>query len=191
MNKLVFASHNIGKVKEVRALLAPFEYQVLSADEVGLEDVEETGMTFAENALLKARAAFKATGLPAIADDSGLCVHALDNAPGVYTARYAKKMGGYDKAFQALLSQTNTDRTAHFSCVIAYVDDKTEQTFEGRVDGVLVEPKQGSEGFGFDPIFQPNSYDTTFACLSANIKNTISHRARALNAFLEFIQRKL
>lgn len=188
MTEIVFASHNAGKIKEIKALLAPLGYEI--ADEVKLSDVDETGTTFAENALLKARAAFKETEKPSIADDSGLCVHALNNEPGVYTARYAEKMGGYEKAFKNLLTRTKEDRSAHFSCVIAYVDDKTEQIFEGRVDGILVEPQEGNEGFGFDPIFKPNGYDKTFACLPSDIKNTISHRARALQAFLAFIQRK-
>ena len=188
MTEIVFASHNVGKIKEVKALLAPLGYEI--SDEVKLSDVNETGTTFAENALLKARAAFKETGKPSIADDSGLCVHALNDEPGVYTARYAKKMGGYERAFQDLLVRTKADRSAHFSCVMAYVDDTTEQIFEGRVDGVLVEPQIGDEGFGFDPIFKPNGYDRTFACLPSDIKNTISHRARALRAFLAFIQQK-
>ena len=110
MTEIVFASHNAGKIKEVKALLAPLGYEI--ADEVKLSDVDETGTTFAENALLKARAAFKETEKPSIADDSGLCVHALNNEPGVYTARYAEKMGGYDKAFKNLLTRTKEDRSA-------------------------------------------------------------------------------
>ena len=191
MTEIVFASHNAGKIKEVQELLAPFGYVILSADAVNLPDVEENGTTFVENALLKARAAFEATGKPSVADDSGLCVTALNDAPGVYTARYAKKMGGYEKAFEDLLSRTKENRAAHFCCAIAYVDGQTEQTFEGRVDGLLVEPQKGNEGFGFDPIFKPNGYEATFACLFSDIKNKISHRACALQSFLEFIRRKV
>ena len=188
----LIATHNMKKREELHRILAPLGINVYLDFECGiiLTEVEETGSTFAENALLKARAAFKETEKPSIADDSGLCVHALNNEPGVYTARYAEKMGGYEKAFKNLLTRTKEDRSAHFSCVIAYVDDKTEQIFEGRVDGILVEPQEGNEGFGFDPIFKPNGYDKTFACLPSDIKNTISHRARALQAFLAFIQRK-
>lgn len=189
MTDIIFASHNQGKIKEAQTLLEPFGYRVLSADNLHLEDVEENGTTFAENALIKARAAFKATGRPALADDSGLCVHALGDEPGIYTACYAKKMGGHQNAFGDLLMRAGNDTSAHFTCVIAYVDETGEYTFEGRVDGHLSEPQEGNEGFGFDPIFVPNGYDKAFSCLDSKIKNSISHRAKALQQLKEFIQR--
>ncbi len=187
--QLVFASRNPGKIKEIQELLKPFDVQVLSADEVDVPDVEETGETFEENAVLKATAVSKASGLPAIADDSGLCVHALKNAPGVYTARFAKKCGGYPQAFESLLNEVkDKDVSAHFSCVIAFAfPNGRVQTFEGRVDGTLVRPA-GQDGFGFDPIFMPDGYQQTFAQLPADEKNKISHRGRAVAAFLEKFQ---
>ncbi len=188
--QLVFASRNQGKIKEIQELLKPFNVQVLSASELDVPDVEETGETFTENALIKATAVSKASGLPAIADDSGLCIHALKNEPGVYTARFAKKCGGYPQAFAALLKELDgkEDKSAHFACVIAFsFPNGTAQTFEGRVDGTIVSP-QGADGFGFDPIFRPNGYQETFAQLPAEQKNKISHRAKAVSAFLEKFQ---
>lgn len=191
MTEIIFASHNHGKIKEAQALLEPLGYKVLSADDLHLEDIEENGTTFAENALIKARNAFKATRKPTIADDSGLCVHILNNEPGIYTARYAKKMGGHQNAFEDLLTRASTDTSAHFTCVIAYVDETGEYTFEGRVDGHLAKPQEGNEGFGFDPIFIPDGYDKAFSCLDSKIKNTISHRAKALQKLKDFIQHRL
>ncbi len=192
--QIVFASHNAGKIKEVRALLAPLNVEVLSADDLNLSDVEETGKTFEENAALKALAASQASGLPAIADDSGLCVHALNNEPGIYSARYAKKMGGYPAAFADILKrlENQADKTAHFSCflVLAFPNG-TQKTFEGRVDGKIVTPRDGDNGFGFDPIFMPDGFSQTFAQLSEAKKNTISHRARAMNAFIKDLKNVL
>ena len=187
--QLVFASRNPGKIKEIQDLLRPFDVQVLSAGELDVPAVEETGETFEENALLKAVAVSKASGLPAIADDSGLCVHALKDAPGVHTARFAEKCGGYSQAFDALLKEVaGKDASAHFACVIAFAfPNGTTQTFTGRVDGTLV-PPEGTDGFGFDPIFMPNGYNMTFAQMPADEKNKISHRGQAVAAFLEKFQ---
>ena len=183
--QLVFASRNPGKIKEIQDLLKPFNVQVLSAGELDVPAVEETGETFEENAVLKAVAVSKASGLPAIADDSGLCVHAMKDAPGVYTARFAEKCGGYPQAFDALLKEVaNKDASAHFACVIAFAfPNGTTQTFSGRVDGTLVPPK-GDDGFGFDPIFMPNGYDVTFAQMPADEKNKISHRGKAVKKLI-------
>ena len=139
--QIVFASHNQGKIKEANALLGKLDVEVLSADDLNLADVEENGSTFEENATLKALAASKASGLPAIADDSGLCIHALNDEPGIYSARYAKKMGGYPAAFVDILKRLEgkTDKTAHFTCVLvlAFPNGKTK-TYQGRVDGQIV-----------------------------------------------------
>lgn len=186
--QIVFASHNQGKIKEVKALLEKLNVEVLSADDLDLADVEENGSSFEENAALKALSASKASGLPAIADDSGLCIHALNNEPGIYSARYAKKMGGYPEAFKDVLKRLNNqeDKTAHFMCVLvlAFPNGKTK-TYQGRVDGRIVSPHEGDNGFGFDPIFMPEGYTQTFAQLSDTKKNSISHRAKAMQAFIE------
>ena len=186
--QIIFASHNQGKIKEARALLAKLNVEVLSADDLDLSDVEETGLTFEENATLKAIAASKASGLPAIADDSGLCIHALHDEPGVYSARYAKKMGGYPDAFKDVLKRlkNQSDKSAHFMCVLVLAfPNGTTKVYQGRVDGKIVPPKNGDNGFGFDPIFMPDGYTQTFAELSDAKKNSISHRARAIQSFIE------
>ena len=188
IKKIVFASHNQGKIKEMRELLEPFGVEVVSAAELNLGDIEETGTTFEENAKLKAYAVMKQTGLPALADDSGLCVDALDGRPGVYSARYAPNRD-FAKAMDLLLAEMNgvqeKDRGAHFSCflVIAYPDE-TCRVFEGRVDGKIALKKSGTGGFGFDPIFIPDGYDISFGQFSAEEKNKISHRGRALAKFV-------
>lgn len=190
MKQIVLASHNPGKLKELQELLAPFDIQLLSAADVDLTDAEETGDTFEQNAILKAVAASKASGLPAIADDSGLCVHALKDAPGVYSARYAAKMGGYLQAFEDLERQLQDkeDRSAHFTSVIALAyPNGNVQTFEGRVDGTIV-PSKGTAGFGFDPIFMPDGFTKTFAQMSSDEKNKISHRGLAIAAFIQGVK---
>ena len=186
--QIVFASHNQGKIKEVRSLLAKLNVEVLSADDLDLADVEETGDTFEENAALKALAASKASGLPAVADDSGLCIHALNDEPGIYSARYAKKMGGYPKAFADVLKKLKNqkDKSAHFMCVLVLAfPNGTTKVYQGRVDGRIVPPQNGENGFGFDPIFMPDGYTQTFAELSDAKKNLISHRGRAMKSFID------
>ena len=186
--QIVFASHNQGKIKEVRSLLAKLNVEVLSSDDLDLADVEETGLTFEENAALKALAASKASGLPAVADDSGLCIHALNDEPGIYSARYAKKMGGYPKAFADVLKKLKNqkDKSAHFMCVLVLAfPNGTTKVYQGRVDGRIVPPQNGENGFGFDPIFMPDGYTQTFAELSDAKKNLISHRGRAMKSFID------
>ncbi|MBO5997468.1 MAG: RdgB/HAM1 family non-canonical purine NTP pyrophosphatase [Alphaproteobacteria bacterium] len=186
--QIVFASRNQGKIKVIRALLSKLNVEILSADDLDLGDIEETGKTFEENATLKAVAASQNSGLPAIADDSGLCIHALHDEPGIYSARYAKKMGGYPQAFDDVLKRLKNqeDKTAHFMCVLvlAFPNGNT-RVYQGRVDGKIVPPQKGDNGFGFDPIFMPDGFTQTFAQLSEAKKNTISHRGRAIKAFVE------
>ena len=187
--KIVLATHNTGKVKEMQAILAPFGIEVLSAGDLNLSEPEEDGETFIENARIKAIAVAKESGLPALGDDSGLCVHALNNRPGIYSARYNEpKKNGFMYAMEKLNEELGTaaDRSAHFSCalVMAWPDGETAE-FEGRVDGKLQWPVKGSNGFGYDPMFVPDGYDLSFAELPANVKNTISHRARALKLFTD------
>lgn len=192
LKELIFASHNKGKIKEIRELLAPLNITVKTSDDIEIPDVEETGTTFAENSLLKSSAIAKMTGIACIADDSGLCVDALNGAPGVYSARYAPNRD-FDKGMEKLLTEmkesSNKSRSAHFSCVIslAYPDGKYE-IFEGRVDGHIAEKKQGNGGFGYDPLFIPDGFDKSFAELGSEIKNNISHRARAMQKLLAYLK---
>jgi XTP/dITP diphosphohydrolase len=180
--KLVLATHNPGKVVELAALLAPHGLEVVSAGSLGLPEPEETGETFIANAELKALAAATASGLPAIADDSGLCVDALGGAPGIYSARWA----GDTKDFDAAMARVNEAmgregaRTAHFICAlsVAWPDGHVE-TVEGRVDGRLVFPPRGDNGFGYDPMFIMDGKSRTFGEISRDEKEADNHRARA------------
>ena len=193
-DKIILATHNQGKIAEMREMLKPLGIAVHSAAELNLPDVEETGTTFEENAKLKAEQLSALSGLPCLADDSGLCVDALDGCPGVYSARYAPNRD-FDKGMQMLLDELaatrDTERKAHFSCVMAFArpDEKT-QVFEGRVDGKIAQTKKGSGGFGYDPIFVPDEGDgRSFAEFDGAEKNKISHRGRALRKFLEYLQK--
>lgn len=191
IKQLIFASHNPGKIAEIKELLAPYGIEVLSAADAGLPDVEETGRTFEENAYIKARAAAQARHIPCIADDSGLCVDAIGGKPGVYTARYAPNRDfdiGMDKLLKELNDTNPQNRAAHFSCVIVIAyPDGAYKAFEGRVDGNIATQKTGKAGFGYDPIFIPTGYTRSFAEFSSEEKNKISHRGRALQKFIDFI----
>jgi len=186
-DRLVVASHNAGKVREIGALLEPFRITALSAAELGLEEPEETGTSFAANARLKALAAARASGLPALADDSGLVVAALDGAPGVRSARWAGPGGDFgaamakvERALAAAAARTPAERRAAFvaALCLAWADGHAE-LFEGRVEGTLVWPVRGSNGFGYDPMFVPDGHDLTFGEMEPADKHAISHRARA------------
>jgi XTP/dITP diphosphohydrolase len=190
--KLVIATHNAGKLKEIAALLAPYGVDCISAGSLGLPEPEETGTTFTENALLKARAAAEAAQLPALADDSGLCVAALGGRPGVYTADWAERQWfegepGRDwfmamgKVEGLLCEQgADVDRSAHFACVLALAwPDGTSAVYEGRVNGALTWPPRGTLGFGYDPVFVPTGGPLSFAELDPAEKHRISHRADA------------
>jgi len=186
--KLVIASHNPGKVREIDALLAPFGADVVSAGDLGLPEPIEDGKTFIANAEIKALAAARASGHAALADDSGLCVHALNNDPGIFSARWA----GPDKDFyvamrkveDALEAQTHAeahaDRSAHFTCALtlAWPDGHVE-SFEGEVAGSMAWPPRGDHGFGYDPAFVPNGFSTTFGEMDPAQKHAMSHRAKA------------
>ncbi len=185
-DKLVIATHNRGKIPEFAALLTPLALQLVSAGELSLPEPDETGDSFAANALLKARAA-AASGCVALADDSGLTVTALDGAPGIYSARWAGPNKNFSAAMQRIetLLVGKTDRTAAFVSVLALCwPDGTEQVFEGRVSGTIVWPPRGDNGFGYDPIFVPDGESQTFAEMAAAQKNSLSHRARACADFL-------
>lgn len=182
--KLVIASHNQGKVVEIRALLAPFAVQVLGAAELGLPEPEETGESFAENATLKAQAATGQSGEMALADDSGLCVAALDGQPGIYSARWAGPHKNFRIAMarieSELKSKATKDSRAWFVCALALAAPRqTTEIFEGRVFGSLTFPPRGSKGFGYDPIFVAEGYRQTFGEMEPEKKHAISHRAKA------------
>jgi XTP/dITP diphosphohydrolase len=185
--KLVIASHNAGKVREIRVLLAPFGIEPVSAGELNLPEPEETGVTFAENALIKAHASAQGSGIVALADDSGLCVDALGGDPGVYTADWAETENGRDWALamqkvEDALTAAGPDapRTAAFVCTLALAwPDGQEAVFEGRVEGHLTWPPRGLVGFGYDPVFVANGFTQTFAEIEPARKAEISHRADA------------
>lgn len=184
--KLVLASHNQGKIDELSQMLAPYGVKILSARDLKLPDVEETGETFAENAVLKAETISEYTGMPCLADDSGLCVDALDGRPGVYSARYAADNNArINKLIGELRESGKADWSAHFSCVLALkIPHQKTKFFEGRVDGKIIENRRGSEGFGYDPVFVPDGYERTFAEMSKEEKAKISHRGKALLQFI-------
>lgn len=190
--KFVLATHNPGKLKEMGDILARFGVEVVSPKDLGITvDVEETGATFAENAMLKAKAICAAAKLPAIADDSGLCVDALNGGPGVYSARYGGE-GLDDKGRYMLLLNSmrgQPTRAAHFACAIACVfPNGDELTAEGRCDGTIAFAPIGEGGFGYDPVFFVPELKKTFGQLTAEEKSAISHRGRALAVFVEKLE---
>ena len=187
--KFVLATHNAGKLAEMRAILSGLGVEVLSPKEAGADvEVEETGSTFAENAMLKARAVCAAAGLPAIADDSGLCVDALNGGPGVYSARYGGEglddRGRYMLLLNSMRGQST--RAAHFQCAVACAFPNGDAlTAEGRCDGAIAFAPIGTGGFGYDPVFLIPGKGKTFGQLTPEEKSAISHRGRALAAFAE------
>ena len=182
--KLVIASHNSGKVREIGELLSPYTVEVVSAASLGLPEPEETGTTFVANADLKAKAAALASGLPALADDSGLAVNALGGNPGIYSARWAGESKDFTaamaKVHQALEAAPGSNPSAKFVCALALAwPDGHCETFEGVVEGDIVWPPRGTQGFGYDPIFLPSGGTLAFGEMEATAKHAISHRADA------------
>ena len=202
---IVIASHNEGKVREFRELLAPFGFNVRSARELNLPEPEETGTTFEENAELKAVAASRASGLLALADDSGLVVPALDGAPGVYSARWAGESKDFGIAMARVEQElkdrgtTATGTKAYFVCVLslAYPIDTVSdmrgeiRNIRGEVHGSLTFPPRGSKGFGYDPIFVPDGYAQTFGQINPEVKNHMSHRAKAFQNMRDYLSKGL
>ncbi len=207
--KLVVATHNKGKLAEIRDLIGPFGLEAVSAGELGLPEPPETGTTFEENAYTKAFSAARASGLPALSDDSGLCVDALGGAPGVYTADWAEKPDGSGRDFlmamekvESLLAEKGAlvpaQRTGRFVAVLCLAQpDGRAEYFRGEVEGTLVWPPRGNKGFGYDPVFKPDGYTQTFGEMPASEKHGweagrgdlgLSHRARA---FAKFAREKL
>jgi XTP/dITP diphosphohydrolase len=186
---LVLATHNQGKLREIKELLTDHQIEVLSAAALGLDEPEETETSFTGNARLKARAAAQATSLPALADDSGLVVEALNGDPGIYSARWAGPEKDFAMAMQLveqkLAESGSDDRRAHFICSLSLVwPDGFDVTVEGRVDGTLVWPPRGSNGFGYDPMFIADGYDQTFGEMDPALKHAIGHRADAFDQLL-------
>jgi XTP/dITP diphosphohydrolase len=195
--RLVIATHNSGKLWEMRELLGPYGVDAVSAADLGLPEPEETGSTFAGNARIKAASAARAAALPAFADDSGLCVEALEGAPGIYSARWAGEARDFGAAMRRVESELKARRAAAppfraafiSALCVAWPDGHCEE-FEGRVDGELVFPPRGTKGFGYDPIFLPDGKDKTFGemmsaekhAIPANGSRALSHRARAFQA---------
>ncbi len=185
--RLVLASNNAGKLEEFRGLLAASGFDVRAQAEFGIADADETGLTFIENALLKARHACRATGLPALADDSGLCVDALDGAPGLYSARYAGAHGNaeanIDKLLATLEGVPDERRSAHFTCVLAllrHAEDPQPIVVEGTWRGLITRERRGSGGHGYDPVFLDPARGQTAAEMPLAEKNRISHRGQAM-----------
>lgn len=187
--KLIFATHNKNKLKEVKSLM-PSSIELLSLDEINFNDeIEETANTIEGNALLKAKTIYEKTGINCFADDSGLLVDALNGAPGVYSARFAGEQKNDQDNMQKLLHELNDkpNRNAHFKTAMALIIDGKNYLFEGKIEGKIIAEKMGTNGFGYDPIFVPEGYTETFAQLDSETKNKISHRARALKKLLDFI----
>jgi len=182
--RLIIATHNDGKLKEINELIDPFGIEAVSAKKIGLNDPEETGKTFAENAIIKARAAAEGSNLPALGDDSGLEVAALGGDPGIYSARWAGEPRDFAMAMKkveiALEKTGSDDRRARFICVLCLAwPDGREEIFEGEVCGRLTFPPRGDKGFGYDPIFIADGYDVTFGEMDQTEKHAMSHRAVA------------
>jgi XTP/dITP diphosphohydrolase len=194
--RLVIATHNSGKLWEMRELLAPYGVDAIAASDLSLPEPEETGATFAENARIKAASAASAAHLPAFADDSGLCVEALDGAPGIYSARWAGEARDFGAAMRKVETELKTRaarppfRAAFISALCVAWPDGHREEFEGRVDGELIFPPRGTKGFGYDPIFRPDGHDKTFGemmsvekhAIPADGSRALSHRARAFQA---------
>lgn len=196
--KIVFASHNAGKIHELQALLNEFNLNVIPQNELNVSEVPETGLTFVENALIKARHACQVTGLPAMADDSGLEVDALHGKPGIYSARYAGEKANATDNIQKLLQElTNVPadrRQARFHCVLVYLnhaEDPTPLICHGVWQGMILDTPTGSKGFGYDPVFFDPEQKSSAAELPLEIKNRISHRGKALRMLMEKLPEKI
>ncbi|MFM2019147.1 MAG: hypothetical protein RL007_2803 [Bacteroidota bacterium] len=189
VSEIYFASTNKNKIKEINALL-PDTFVVKGIENLIQGELEETGNTLEENALMKAKAVFQLTGRPAFADDTGLEVRSLNNAPGVYSARYAGPQRCDKDNIDKLLNEMGAlaDRNARFRTVIAFVDGEQSKLFEGIVNGTIATQLAGTNGFGYDPVFIPEETGLTFAQMTLEEKNQISHRARAFRAFAEFMK---
>jgi XTP/dITP diphosphohydrolase len=190
---LVLATHNIHKQTEMNFILSKLDVTVLGLDQFSeIKSIEETGTTLIENALIKARTVHEITGLPSLADDTGLEVDALNGAPGVYSARFAGENATFDDNVNKMLIALNgipyDKRRARFRTVLAFVDSNSEFSEDGVIEGRIINNARGEDGFGYDPIFQPENYDITFAEMTSEEKNSISHRARELEKMKQILK---
>jgi XTP/dITP diphosphohydrolase len=193
MKKIFIASTNKGKISEIRSYLVPMGYELFSLlDNPGINDIEETGSTFEENALIKAKAVFDVVKIPVLADDSGLEVDLLGGRPGVYSARYSGEGATDEKNITKLLNELGDNelkkRSARFRCVIALYDGMNERLFDGVCEGNITFHPKGTDGFGYDPVFMPIGYQQSFSELGIDVKNTISHRGKALASLVKFLE---
>jgi XTP/dITP diphosphohydrolase len=196
--KLVIATHNPGKLREIAALIEPLGISCVGAEELGLPEPEEIGNSFLDNADLKAREAADLSGFPALADDSGLCVDAIQDRPGIFSARWAEDSQGNRDWMRAMTkvweevqaTEPDAPPAAHFVCALslAWPNDGQTEAFEGRVDGTLAWPPRGDKGFGYDPIFVPAGYEETFGEMDPDQKHKISHRADAFRKLVEALK---
>lgn len=189
--EIVLASSNNHKVKEVREILSPYGIILYGLNDLNLKikDIEENGATYKENALIKAKAVAELVDMPVIADDSGLEIEALDNAPGIYSARFASEKGGHDKAIEYILENVKENRKARFVCdIIALNLAKDPLFFEGIAEGTIADKPYGNGGFGYDPIFISNETGKCYAELDDDTKNRVSHRGKALNKLLMYLK---
>lgn len=193
--KIVLASNNPDKVKEVKEILGPLGIEVFSLKDLGIKiEIEEDQSTFEGNARKKARTVFELTGLPTIADDSGLMVEALNGEPGVYSSRYAGEEHNYEKNNQKLLQELKNKPEPHrakFVCFINYITETEDEIFIGETSGEILKEPRGTNGFGYDPLFKPDGFDKSYAELPSEIKNKISHRYKALVKFRNYLVEKM
>jgi XTP/dITP diphosphohydrolase len=191
MLKIILASNNAHKLREIREILRNYPIQIVSPKDEGIiiPEVEENGSTYEENALLKAKSIARLTKLPVFADDSGLEIKSMDNAPGIYSARYAESFGGHQNAFREIWNNIkDKDKSARFICHLALLNIKDKPLFfEGVVNGEISLTQSGNSGFGYDPIFIPEGYEKSFGELPQDVKNHISHRANALRNMVDYL----
>lgn len=193
LKKLLIATNNKGKFQEISSLLAPFKIEAVPTFQFNLEEPEETGKTFAQNSLIKAKYYAKKTALISLADDSGLCVEAMNGEPGIHSARFALNEKGekdFDAAFENISKNISKNSRAFFVCNLTLFDPQTDFaiSFEGRVDGNLIFPALGNKGFGYDPIFIKNGMEKTFGEIDADEKDKISHRGEAFLKFINWLK---
>lgn len=189
IDRLVMATNNKNKLREVREILSPLGIEVISQNEAGVDiEPDENGITFSENALIKAQAVYNAVKVPVIADDSGLCVDALDGRPGVYSARYAPKGNECEKLLDEMKDVPDEKRSAFFECCIAFTDGKNTEFMSGRCYGTITREARGENGFGYDPVFARNG--KTLAEMTPEEKNRISHRAEALKQLYSYLEKR-
>ena len=186
---IIFATHNAHKIEEVGSILSPLGVQIIGGDECNLPDVEETGETFEENALIKALAGVKFLGRPVLAEDAGLSIEGLDGAPGVYSARFAQSHGGYEETFKYIAqSLQDKSKKAYYTSVMVLAFSETEYyVFKGYMHGQMADAPSGTNGFGYDPMFIPDGFDVTLGHIDAEVKNKISHRSKAIQQVYDFL----